>query len=76
MKVCKNRTKMKLTSVCTTKIKNLAIYCIKKVKKMGDTLRESSMIAWRLKALLSSLSFVLANGMGGKVRHVPRDKDS
>lgn len=76
MKICKNKTKVKLTSVSTTKIKNLAIDCIKKVKKTGDTLRESSVIAWRLKTLLSSLSFVLANGIGGRVRCLPWDKDT
>lgn len=49
---------------------------MKKVKKMGDMLRESSVIARKLKVLLSSLSFVLCNGVGGKVRYLPWDKDS
>lgn len=67
---------MKPTSVSTTKIKNLTVYCIKKVKKMRDVWRESSVIAEKLKALLSSPSFVLGNGIGGKVKCLPLDKDS
>lgn len=74
MKVCRNKSETLLSKY--NKIKESHCLLYKKVKKMGDMLSECSVISRRLKALLSSLSFLLANGMGGKARCLPWDKDS